>query len=174
MLDMDGVITDFVGAAHRIHHKALLLCGEWPYPRGKYSWFKNDPRWGEMSPESFWAPMGEEFWEHEVKWEMGGKARLRYAEAAFGKENICIVTGPPPCLESGTAIAGAVRGKWKWIAREMSDYINRVIFTKEKHWLATPDRTLWDDSPTQVRKFRDAGGCAVLIKQPWNCKGDER
>jgi len=168
MLDMDGVITDWVRAAHRIHGREHLLEDGYPYLRGKYNWYRDDPRWADMTLEYFWAAMGEGFWENVVEWDPSGKLRLSQAEAFFGKENICIVTGPPPCIQTSTAITGSVRGKWKWIAREMPDYTNRVIFTHEKQWLATPDRTLWDDSPNQVKKFKEAGGNVVLIKQPWN------
>jgi hypothetical protein len=104
-------------------------------------------------PREFWAtiPISEEF-----HWLLG------VTEHFAGRENICLLTAPtidPDCLA----------GKLEWIHAHMPRWMHRQFLVgPRKHFCATPDALLIDDSDNNVNKFRDWGGQALLVPRPWN------
>ena len=56
--------------------------------------------------------------------------------------------------------------KRRWLAKY--GIMNRVIFIREKHLLAAPNRLLIDDSDINCGKWTEAGGTAVVWQQHWN------
>jgi hypothetical protein len=73
-------------------------------------------------------------------------------------EKVVFVTSP-----------ASAQGKRQWLINQFGVKFQDFIFTCQKHYLArTPYSVLIDDSPENVRLFREAGGAAVLFPRPWN------
>lgn len=151
LLDLDGVLVDFVSGAQRLHGQPVgpHLITDWDFYEG----------WG-LTPESFWAPMGEEFWAG-LDWTAEGRSILAVVEAAVGRENVCLLTSP-------CDTPGCVEGKVRWIRRYLPEYRRRFLVGPAKEYAAGPGRVLIDDSDANVIRFSAAGGNTVLVPRPWN------
>lgn len=157
-LDMDEVITDFVGAACKIWGttreavEKLWVPGRWdmvPFLSKACGMTKT------MPDDEFWQVINEreEFW--------AGLEMLPWAEAVLDMvgeltEDWYIVTAPSMCP---TSYAGKVR----WIKSRMGPRFNRFILTRHKHVLAGPGTVLIDDRDRNVNEFSEAGGRGVLF-----------
>lgn len=150
-LDMDGVLCDFTGAALKLHGKSI--------PPSEVRW--NFHRQVGLTDAEFWAPLGPDFWAS-LPWTAEGKALLRRVEQHFGAENVALLTSP-------CATPGCIDGKCAWVRREMPDYLDRLIVTPAKHFLASlGDSLLIDDRDENLGAFVMAGGVALTIPRPWN------
>jgi hypothetical protein len=114
-----------------------------------------------MTKAQFWNSITREVW--------AGAPRspefdmiLAHAEAAVGRENVCILTAPtidPDCLA----------GKLEWIHKFLPRWLHRQFLVgPPKHFCARPDTLLIDDSDDKCDKFRESGGQAILVPRPWN------
>lgn len=151
-VDMDEVLTDFVGGACRAHGftnqevAANRAAGEWSIQpalaklKGKKV----------VDDKEFWEPihhLGSRFWEelHPLPW-FGEMIKLVNSLT----DSWYIVTAPSkdPHSYSGKAI---------WIARYFAPEIafHHMIPTPNKYLLANPDTILIDDREETVRKFRN-------------------
>jgi hypothetical protein len=163
-LDMDGVLVNFIDAAHKLHNQRTLL-PDWPYEKGEKS-FDVTERLG-ISVSDFFAPMGFSFWKNLEWFDFGdsplfnGKLLLESCESLYGVENICILTSP--CLTPG-----CVEGKRAWIDKHMPKYKKQVLFGSAKHYCAHKNAILYDDKESNVSKFKGWGGKASLMPRPWN------
>lgn len=158
LVDMDGVLTDFVSHICQLHGR------DNPYLGDKHlGLFDMDKIWG-MSASEFWSPCGYEFWST-MDWMPDGAATLNHCEQLVGPENVCILTAP-------CATAGCVDGKRDWIANRAPEYKKRVLIGSCKEFLACDNNILIDDRDENVQKFREAGGCAFLVPRPWNSAHD--
>ena len=160
LLDMDGVVADFVLGAMQLHNKS------WPYNdvQGDDGW-NLDLVWG-MKPCEFWDPMGFEFWE--------GLQKTRDADAIV--ELLRLMVGHDICfLSSPCFTLGCMEGKRAWASRFYPEI--PVLFSCQsmsagaappKWFCAGQETVLIDDSNANVTSFRKAGGKAVLVPRPWN------
>lgn len=156
-IDLDGVLADLIGAACGIFGRYDLQHGHTAWPAGEYSIAKVL----NVTTDRLWAAVnrqGVEWWAHlEV---------LPHADALLALLNS---TG----LESSILTAPSVSdyewtGKALWVARHSIGFRDRLHMTPRKELLAGPDRLLIDDSDENCKRFREAGGQAIVYPQPWN------
>lgn len=159
LLDMDGVIADFMGHLCKYHGRPS------PYLDPKnYGIWDTETLWG-ITVEEFWAPIKEDslhFWKTIPKTSEADFI-VQEAVARFGTENVAILTAP-------SDDEGAVPGKRKWMEKYFPQFKKRMIFGSAKEFMAAPYRTLIDDRDKNVEAFRNAGGNAILVPRLWNSK----
>lgn len=156
-LDMDGVLTDFVGASLQLHGRADAM-QNWPLGERDIAKVLN------ISRTQYWRVIdeqGADFWAalEPFPW----LAELLEVSRSFAP--ITILTSPsiaPSCLE----------GKVRWLHRHFPKVNGRhfmdYLIGNQKHLLAAPRRVLVDDADSNVDSFRAAGGKAILFPQAWN------
>ena len=155
-LDMDGVLTDFVGGVCRAFGKTN------PYPnetRDYTFWHA----WPDISTKDVSAICNQEFW-HSLEWVDDGRDTMRAIMDTLGLEKVYLLTLPMPNLESAS-------GKMMWINNNLPIYLSRTIITTAdvpKAFLARPDALLIDDKDENVEGFKVAKGNAILVPRPWN------
>lgn len=161
LLDMDGVIADFIGSLCKFHGR------ETPYTKpeslGK---FDTEKLW-KISDKEFWAPIAKnslEFWEGIEKTPEADEI-VKLAVLEFGLENVCILTAP-------SKDAGSVPGKRAWISRFYPCFDKRMIFAtaSAKKFCAGKGKFLIDDKDSNVDEFNEAGGTGILVPRPWNAE----
>jgi hypothetical protein len=156
-LDLDGVLVDFVGGAFAHHGKSLPMREvRWDFP--KQLGFED--AWA----ESFWAGLGYDFWAN-LDWTAEGQALLAQLEGLFG-DRIALLTSP-------AKTSGCAEGKLAWIGRHLPKYARRYFIGPPKELIAGPGKILVDDHEENTRKFAAAGGRAILVPRPWNCRRHE-
>ncbi|MCK9568818.1 hypothetical protein M0R72_07755 [Candidatus Pacearchaeota archaeon] len=154
LLDMDEVITDFVGAALREHG--------WTRHRLEKVWTPGT--WSivepmEMTQQQFWAPIkaaGTDFWAY--------MNPTPWAEKILGlmsKYDWMIVTSPSKCAAAGT-------GKIRWIKQQLGEDFEDYVITPCKSRLARPDYVLIDDREETVKNFVKAGGRGIVFPSRHN------
>lgn len=156
LLDIDGVLADFVGGALRLFHRLDALeawpPGEWEVARVIG-----------VADEDFWATVdhgGEDFW-----------ARLEPTPWAAGFVELCegVCPGRVSLLSSPSRDPYSAAGKIQWIRSHFPQFEQRYIFAPaEKELLAAPGRLLIDDNDGNCERFAAAGGDAIVFPQPWN------
>jgi hypothetical protein len=156
LLDLDGVLVDFVGGACRLHSVANPF--DDPVNHGNY---RIENVLG-IPPETFFLPMGTCFWA-ELNQTKDFGSILALVEEAFGRDNVCLLTSP-------IRTAGCAQGKIDWIRENMQSYWvkRQYLIGAAKHFCASHDAWLVDDSDKNVDEFRAAGGHAILVPRPWN------
>lgn len=157
LLDMDGVLFDFMGALCKVH--------------GRPSPYVNELAYGIWDTEKLWGITVDEFWEPIKKDSLGfwsgipltpeAKEIVKFAEEKFGRENIAILTAP-------SDDPGAVPGKRISMHRHFPQFEKRMIFGSAKQFLAAPKRFLIDDRDKNIEEFEAAGGHGILVPRPWN------
>lgn len=153
-LDMDGVITDFVGGVCKAFSKAN------PYPEETrdYSFWN---AWPDISFKDVDAICNQEFW-HNLKWVDDGRDILQAIMDTLGLEKVYLVTRPMNNIESPT-------GKWLWIRDNLPIWLHRTIITQApKTLLVRPDVLIIEDKDENVDEFIAAGGQGILVPRPWN------
>ena len=136
-LDMDGVIADFNTAFQRIDGRTTE----------------------EVSKEgdkAFWEHVdkgGLKFWS-EMPWMPGSKKLWNYVK----DKDVVILTAPARSLPNSP------KGKKIWIQRELGNV--KVIFkrAREKHEYADKVSVLIDDSESNIRNWKSAGGIGILFR----------
>lgn len=118
-----------------------------------------------MTEDEFWAPInaaGRDFW-----------ANLK--PYPWFEELVDSVSAADPnfylCTKPSSK-ADCLAGKLDWIHRYFGDRFRRYFFAPNKSPLAAPGRVLIDDSDENCKGFREAGGIAWLVPQPWNALDD--
>lgn len=154
---MDGVLVDFTAGALQFHGKHLDPQEiRWEFPR--------QIGFGDTYAPDFWNPLGREFWEN-LDWTYEGLLLLAHLENYFGA-NITIIS--TPCETDGCA-----DGKRNWVKKHIPQYSKRLFLGADKSILAGPNKVLIDDNDKNVETFRAAGGKAILVPRPWNCRRSE-
>jgi 5'(3')-deoxyribonucleotidase len=157
LLDMDGVLSDFVGAMSKAHNKPNpFLDGK---NAGKYDLAKI---WG-IPEKEFWKPTNfVNFWA-DMKKTREADELVIFIERKFGKDNVAILTAP-------SEHPASIVGKMEWINRNYPQFDDRIIIAKCKDFLAHYDNVLIDDKDSNVDDFKAAGGRAVLMPRYWNSR----
>lgn len=149
LLDLDGVLSDFINAAASFHKKdpSLVTCYGieecWNIPRNK-----------------FWGPLGYDFWAN-LPLTQEAHTIVKMCENSVGQDNIGIFTSP--CHTKG-----CTDGKRDWVAKHFPQFKRRCFTGKEKPFLASPHFLLIDDTEKQVDSFIEEGGWAFLFPRLWN------
>ncbi len=152
VLDLDGVLVDFVRGAFALHGKSI--------PMNEVTWdFPQQLGFPSTWAGAFWNPLGQAFWAG-LGWTNEGNSLLAALEGLFGNR-IVVATSPP-------LTPGAPEGKLDWIRRHMPKYDRQFHITPCKHFLAGPKRLLIDDHDGNAVAFRREGGTAVVVPRPWN------
>lgn len=154
LLDMDGVIANFIAGTCRLHSVRN------PYDDPKnYGQIDIQDLIGIAGP-AFWARMDREFWAGLPKMP-DADTIVDLLEDQFGVKNICILTSPVRTI-------GCADGKLDWLRKHFPQYRRQFLIGPAKEFCAHKNSILIDDSEANVRKFRDAGGRALLIPALWN------
>lgn len=159
-LDMDGVAVNFMDRALRVHHlDQQQIIANWPigvWDVCEVIGMTPEKFWGEIDrwTEAFWADLFAYSWFDEL---------IKTVEE-FAPQDWYFLTSPSRFHRSSS-------GKVLWIQRAFGESFRRYILTEHKHLLAKPGAVLIDDSDSNVARFREAGGEAVLFPQPWNSLG---
>lgn len=156
LLDIDGVLADFVGGACRLHGV------DNPYDKQENLGHYEIQDLIGISGPPFWDPMGEEFWAgldvypwaHQIVHDL---------EALYGLDNICLLTSP-------VRTPGCTRGKMHWIETHFPMLDRQFLIGPMKEVCAHGNSILFDDSESNCHKFRKAGGRAFLVPGRWNRK----
>lgn len=150
MLDLDGVLADFVGGCEKLFSSDLKELDIWDIPKYIH-----------MSPSAFWKTIQEEkyFWAELKPYPWARDVVNNCLEFTGG--NVSIVTNPaldPNC--AGQKI-------W-WINHYYPGLAREFFIGPQKHLLAKPNHILIDDSEFNCKKFKEYGGKAILFPQKWN------
>lgn len=137
-VDMDGVLTDFRKAVHKLGPKAAEGLAEDASPEQKDYMYKKI----EDAGVSFWADM---------PWSQEGEKLWKKLK----KFNPVVLTSPG-------LFRYAVRGKLNWMNRNLPG--EQIFFSNDKHLYAEPDAILIDDMQTNIGPWRETGGYAIKHK----------
>ena len=108
LLDLDGVIVDFLKGAQALHGKSYPGHPHDPQTQVEQTPWAIEPIWG-LSPQELWAPLDRSFWSN-LEPLPGMSAIISELETRFGEENICLLTSP-------IRTDGCIDGKMDWITR---------------------------------------------------------
>ena len=153
LVDMDGVLVDFVTAALRLHDRLEVL-QDWPAGEWDMSEVMG------ISGQEFWGPIAEagaDFW-----------ATLEPYPWCDDLFELVESTGPWCILTSPSGDPFCAAGKITWLQRRFGRGFRRFLIGPPKWVCARPDQLLIDDNDTNVDRFRERGGRAILFPQPWN------
>lgn len=152
-LDMDGVLSDFIGGACAVHGRNDFV----EYDIWKY--------WG-MSEERFWEPLcNREFWAG-LERTLEADDIIAAAVRNYDTSEIYILTMPSRFSPEESAA-----GKLLWIKKHYPFLADQYILTRDKALLAGPRTLLVDDNDDNIRIFEEAGGRTFLVPRPWNVAG---
>lgn len=151
LLDMDGVIANFVDGA--------IEAAGLPMTHGQAS--KWNFHLDHMSEDEFWTKIAQRpaFW-------------LNLEPYPWANElvDMCLEVAPvlfcsSPCLDANSASQ-----KIEWLRRHgfMAEDKNDYILTSHKGLMGHPSRLLIDDGKHNIEAFEAAGGKTILFPQPWN------
>lgn len=151
LLDMDGVIANFIGGLIRSH--------KWPIEHRDFdSW--NYHRELGVTDEEMWKPTREPgWWERLDPYPWAGKL----IDELDDKGEVIFCSSPSLCDSCPSQ-------KVTWLRNHgfMSLNSNDYQMGPRKELNALSGAVLIDDSDSNVDKYRKAGGEAVLFPQPWN------
>jgi 5'(3')-deoxyribonucleotidase len=159
LLDMDGVLVDFLGGVCRFHNKTYDGHPHNPETQTEQTPWNIEPLF-EMTAPALWDPLGREFWQnlepiphcHEV---------VEILTRKFGEENICLLTSP-------IRTDGCIDGKMDWIRKHLPQFKRQFLIGPAKQFAASPRHCLVDDHAKNIESFRDAGGHVFMFPAPWN------
>ena len=153
LLDLDGVIVDFVEGVCRLFGQDVAsLYERWPPGEGYAFWRLFDKP---ITDSDFWGEVhhvGDAFWESLIAYPR--------ADALLGR-----------CHDYADHVYFASAGnprRLTWLERWLGKKTSHYAFAEHKHLLAAPGRLLIDDHDEQVDAFLVAGGDVILYPQPWN------
>jgi len=159
LLDLDGVLVDFIGGACATHNKAYANHPHEPEKQEDQMPWDIEPIFG-LGSRDLWAPFDRQFWAS-LKPLPHFTPFLLTLEAFFGQENICLLTSPP-------LTEGSVEGKRDWIYEYMPQYRRRYLIGPAKEFCASASNVLIDDNEDNISKFKEEGGQTFLVPAPWN------
>lgn len=156
LLDLDGVLADFVRGACALHRVPDPFLKE--ENLGSYMIQEMIDIYGSR----FYDPMGKAFWAN-LPLTKYAKRIVTILEDYYGSDNICILTSP-------VRTDGCIDGKMDWIRRHFPQYGRRFLIGPVKDFCASPDSILFDDYAENTANFRAAGGNAFLVPASNNYK----
>ena len=157
-LDLDGVISDFMGSAMPHFGVNAELDAE---VREAMKIKESDLIEKEIGTGRFWKTidkLGEEWWA-EMPLLPWGKDLFELSVSLVGKKNVFFLTSPSNKHFSSS-------GKILFLQKHFRG-TRQFILTPHKYLLATPDTLLVDDTPKKLNKFTEAGGQGLLWPQQY-------
>jgi 5'(3')-deoxyribonucleotidase len=161
LLDMDGVMVDFVGAACKaLGRNTDDVYGSWKH--GNYD-VVAAIGFGLEAPE-MWKTieaLGEDFW---VNLSMYPWSQRLYDE--------CVKLADVYFLTKPTYDPRCASGKMIWLQRFLKDSskARNFLIGPAKHLCGKPKNILVDDADSNVNDFKKYGGNAILWPQIWNSR----
>lgn len=153
LLDMDGVVADFVTAALALHGQPDALAA---WPPGEWDMAKVLG----ISTSAFWKPidqMGADYWAGLEPYPWAAELIALIQESA-----------PYAILSSPGLGAEAPTGKIHWLRKHVKPNFANYLFGHQKWLCARPDQVLIDDRDKNIDQFVAAGGHGILFPQVWN------
>lgn len=152
-LDLDGVLSDFVGGCEEEFDCDLSDISNWGF-------------WSEIgiSKNEFWKRIqsNPRFWFDLKPYPWARNLVNLCMEKTKG--NVTIVTSPDMAAHTYGQKAG-------WVMKFYPGLSRKLFVGPQKHLLAQPNRILIDDADSNIKKFREAGGKAITFPQKWNKRG---
>lgn len=164
LLDMDGVVADFVAGAKSVHYgKIPQSLYHDPADCGDKGW--DILKHFDGTPEEFWSPFGYNFWKS-LPPMPDAFAIYDTIERYVHKDNICFLTSP--CRTEG-----CYEGKREWAHKHFPGV--PILFSTSvpggsppKQFVADHNSILIDDHSLNVRNWIDYDGIGFLYPRPWN------
>jgi len=149
-LDMDGVLTDFLGAAARFLN---LPCD-----------INDMTHWNAVldyyygTPEQFWQDLPEHFWSDYIGWMPDG---IRIWNVV--KEYNPIILTCPGLFSGG-------QGKINWLRTQLPEIYNagNYLIGPTKSVVSRKNCVLIDDSDANIEEWKSEGGYGILVPRLWN------
>ena len=157
LLDMDGVVADFVSAACRLFGKN---------PEAEHARLNPDTGWDffdawGLTASDFWQQIdlaGESFW-----------TGIKPESWAIDLYDRLSSLAPVYFCSSAALTPSAWSGKIKWLRAFVGiGHFNDVVLTTHKHLLARHTNCLIDDNQDNVDSFAAWGGKSILFPRLWN------
>lgn len=160
-LDMDGVLVDFVGGVmefYGLNRNLRERVMSWDGIPALLTELLPNP----VTDEQLWSNLESrgrsEFWRN-LEW-------LPWGQELY---TICAAFAPTVLMSTPTHAPSSASGKLEWIRQNIPEEgQRRYSLSPCKHHMAHPGALLVDDSQSNVDKFREHGGDAILIPAPWN------
>ena len=153
LIDMDGVLVDFVTAALRLHDRLEVLAdwpaGHWDMPEAMG-----------ITSREFWGRIheaGADFW--------SSLEPYPWCDDLFA---LVEASGPWCILTSPSSDPSCAAGKISWLQNRFGRGFRAFLIGPPKWMCARSDQLLIDDNDTNVERFRARGGRAILFPRPWN------
>lgn len=149
LVDIDGVLADFVADALRVHGREGHSVTHWNF-------FEDFP----MTLSDFWRGIdgeGEDFW-----------LNLKAYDWMDSLLSIVGEYGDFTLATTPSLSHHCCSGKRLWIQKHFGQRFTKYMIGGQKHLMAKPGVVLIDDNDDNVKKFADCGGAAILFPQPWN------
>lgn len=158
LLDLDGVLCDFVTGALRANGIQDIdgIFDKWPplewdiwnlYGGTEHDFWKNIELAERTS--GFWENLSPYDWKDEI-------LNMVRAKGEF-------LVSTSPSLDPWCASA-----KVTWMRKHIGPRFCNYMIGHQKYAMANPDNILIDDNDGNVKKFREAGGRAILFPHRWN------
>lgn len=147
LIDLDGVLTDFVAGATAVHRALGTEIDPTEYSLG-------------LDDDAFWEPINAAeyaFWRDlpTLPW----MDQLVFLASLYGEWSICTKPSNEPFCAAG---------KIMWLKKHFGSEFKRYTLAKHKYHLAKPGYVLIDDHDGNCARFNEHGGHAILFPQPWN------
>lgn len=155
LLDMDGVLSDWTGAACRLFDRDPAdVYANWPegcWDITKALGVSGAELWRRVDSAGFyfWAELEAYPWVDELL-------------------ELCQATAPTTILTSPSRDPQSLAGKLEWMQRRWGLTFRDYLVGPDKLACARPGALIIDDRPATVDGFREAGGAGVLFPAAWN------
>jgi 5'(3')-deoxyribonucleotidase len=165
LLDMDEVLTDFVGAACELWGASYgEVLPHWPPAQWDMvspvdaairSKGIRDPESPELTFEEFWKPINE----NEAFW--AGMRKTPWCDAVITLvrmfcDDVHVISAPSLCISSHT-------GKIKWLRRMFGQDFSNFALTPYKELFVSEGVVLIDDRDLNCERFRKHGGTSIVF-----------
>ncbi|MFG0296810.1 MAG: hypothetical protein ACF8PG_12965 [Maioricimonas sp. JB045] len=152
LLDLDGVIVDFVSKALVVHRQPDLI-DRWPPGVWDMHTLLG------ITKRDFWGPIDQipGFWEQLPPYPWKDELIATIEQVA----PFTVATSPsrnPACPSQKVA----------WMHRHIRESFHDFLIGRQKWLMARPDTVLIDDCDANIEAFRKHGGKAITFPQPWN------
>ena len=153
-LDLDGVIRDWCGGIFRQFKLPPILVTEWDTIT-KYVCKEHG-----ISENYFWELQDFNFW-----YSLKSYSWINDVLDLLPINKTCILTSPTLTSAGGTQ---------RWIESNLPTFFKKrqYLIGPAKHFCASKDALLIDDSDMHIQNFVKAGGQSILFPQPWNNNKD--
>ena len=152
LLDVDGVLVNFVDAVRRIH---LPIDGEWPpevWDLHLCLGTTESDMWRRIDAngEKFWVDLEDYPWADSLVDTVKRSVDEWYIATSPSRNPLC------------------ASGKVRWIQSKFGSTFTDFFLGSNKFVMANSRTVLIDDRESNIEHFREAGGYGILFPQPWN------